>query len=39
MTASGCSARWRIFFDAYPDRRVVDVLDIRRRTSTTYRQR
>ncbi len=28
---------YRIFFDVYPDRHLVDVLDIARRTSTTYR--
>jgi mRNA-degrading endonuclease RelE of RelBE toxin-antitoxin system len=27
---------YRIFFDVYPDRYHVDVLDIARRTSTTY---
>ena len=27
---------WRIFFDLDPHLRVVDVVDIRRRTSTTY---
>jgi len=26
---------WRIFFDAYPERRVVEVVHILRRTSTT----
>lgn len=30
---------WRILFDLYPDRRLVDVVDIRRRTTTTYRKR
>jgi mRNA-degrading endonuclease RelE of RelBE toxin-antitoxin system len=30
-----CGA-YRIFFDVYPDRHHVDVLDIARRTSTTY---
>jgi len=30
---------WRIFFDVYPDRRLVEVVDIRRRTTTTYRRR
>ncbi len=30
---------WRIFFDAYPDRRVVEVTAIDRRTTTTYRRR
>ena len=29
---------WRILFDLYLERRLVDVLDIRRRTTTTYRQ-
>jgi mRNA-degrading endonuclease RelE of RelBE toxin-antitoxin system len=27
---------YRIFFDLYPDRHHIDVLDIARRTSTTY---
>jgi len=27
---------YRIFFDVYPDRQVIDVVDIERRTSTTY---
>jgi len=27
---------YRIFFDVYPDRQVVDVVDIDRRTSSTY---
>ncbi|MBI3624908.1 MAG: hypothetical protein HY215_01965 [Candidatus Rokubacteria bacterium] len=27
---------WRIFFDLYPDRRLIVVTAIRRRTSTTY---
>jgi mRNA-degrading endonuclease RelE of RelBE toxin-antitoxin system len=30
---------WRIFFDVYRERRQVDVTDIRRRTTTTYRKR
>jgi mRNA-degrading endonuclease RelE of RelBE toxin-antitoxin system len=30
-----CGA-YRIFFDVYPDRNHIDVLDIARRTSTTY---
>ena len=30
-----CGA-YRIFFDVYPDRRHIDVLDNARRTSTTY---
>jgi mRNA-degrading endonuclease RelE of RelBE toxin-antitoxin system len=29
---------WRIFFDLYPDRQVIHVTDLRRRTSTTYRK-
>jgi mRNA interferase RelE/StbE len=27
---------WRIFFDAYPDRRLVEIVHVARRTSTTY---
>jgi len=27
---------WRIFFDVYPDRRMLEVVHIVRRTSTTY---
>jgi len=27
---------WRIFFDAYPDRRLVEIVHVVRRTSTTY---
>ena len=27
---------YRIFFDLYPDRFLIEVVDIRRRTSTTY---
>ena len=27
---------YRILFDIYPERRVVDIVDIARRTSTTY---
>jgi mRNA-degrading endonuclease RelE of RelBE toxin-antitoxin system len=27
---------YRIFFDVYPERRHIDVIDISRRTSTTY---
>ena len=27
---------WQIFFDVYPDRQIVGIVDIRRRTSTTY---
>ena len=30
---------WRIFFDVYPETRLVRVRAIERRTSTTYRQR
>jgi len=30
---------WRIFFDANPDTRIVDVTTIERRTTTTYRKR
>ena len=30
---------WRIFFDVDPARQVVDVSDVRRRTTTTYRKR
>jgi len=30
---------WRILFDLYPDRHLVDVVDIRRRTTTAYRKR
>ena len=30
---------WRIFFDVYPEQRLVDIVDIHRRTTTTYRQR
>jgi mRNA-degrading endonuclease RelE of RelBE toxin-antitoxin system len=30
---------WRIFFDLNPDQRVVEVVDIQRRTTTTYRGR
>jgi len=30
---------WRIFFDVYPEQRLVDVVDIDRRTTTTYRRR
>lgn len=30
---------WRIFFDVYPEHRFVDVVDIQRRTTTTYRRR
>jgi mRNA-degrading endonuclease RelE of RelBE toxin-antitoxin system len=28
---------YRIFFDVYPDEQLVDVVDIDRRTSTTYK--
>ena len=27
---------WRIFFDLWPDRQLIEVVAIRRRTSTTY---
>lgn len=27
---------WRILFDLYPELHVIDIVDIRRRTSTTY---
>jgi mRNA interferase RelE/StbE len=30
---------WRILFDLYPDRHLIDVVDIRRRTTTAYRKR
>ena len=30
---------WRIFFDLYPQRRLVEVTSIERRTTTTYRRR
>jgi mRNA-degrading endonuclease RelE of RelBE toxin-antitoxin system len=30
---------WRIFFDLYPERRLVVIVAIERRTSTTYRKR
>jgi mRNA-degrading endonuclease RelE of RelBE toxin-antitoxin system len=30
---------WRIFFDVFPEIRLVEVTDIVRRTSTTYRHR
>jgi len=30
---------WRILFDLDPDHRLVDIVDIRRRTTTTYRRR
>jgi mRNA-degrading endonuclease RelE of RelBE toxin-antitoxin system len=30
------SGDWRIFFDVYRERRVVEVVHIARRTSTTY---
>ena len=30
---------WRIFFDVYPARRLVEVREIKRRTTTTYRRR
>jgi len=30
---------WRIFFDAYPENRLVVVVAVERRTTTTYRNR
>lgn len=30
---------WRIFFDLYPERQLVVVVAIERRTTTTYRRR
>jgi mRNA-degrading endonuclease RelE of RelBE toxin-antitoxin system len=30
---------WRIFFDVYRERTLVEVTDIERRSSTTYRKR
>ena len=30
---------WRIFFDVYRDQHLVEVTDIDRRTTTTYRKR
>jgi hypothetical protein len=30
---------WGGFFDVYPDRRLVEVIEIARRTTTTYRGR
>ena len=30
---------WRLFFDVYPRLLRVEVLDIQRRTTTTYRRR
>jgi mRNA-degrading endonuclease RelE of RelBE toxin-antitoxin system len=30
---------WRIFFDLYEEQRLIDVVLIERRTSTTYRKR
>ncbi len=30
---------WRIFFDAHRDGRVIEVTDVSRRTTTTYRKR
>ena len=30
---------WRILFDVDPEQRLVDVRDILRRTTTTYRRR
>ena len=30
---------WRLFFDVYPERRLVEVTELARRTTTTYRRR
>jgi len=30
---------WRIFFDLYHEQRLVDVVAIERRTTTSYRKR
>jgi mRNA-degrading endonuclease RelE of RelBE toxin-antitoxin system len=30
---------WRILFDASPERRLIEVADVARRSSTTYRKR
>ncbi len=30
---------WRVFFDAYPHQRRLEVIDVVRRTTTTYRKR
>ena len=30
---------WRLFFDLYPERFLVDVVAIERRTTTTYHKR
>ena len=30
---------WRIFFDKHDEQRVVDIVAIERRTTTTYRKR
>jgi mRNA-degrading endonuclease RelE of RelBE toxin-antitoxin system len=30
---------WRIFFDVYSDRRLIEVVFIERRTTTTYKGR
>jgi len=30
---------WRIFFDVYPEQRRVEVTEIIRRSTTTYRRR
>ena len=30
---------WRIFFDVYPEQRLVEVIDIQPRTTTTYRRK
>jgi mRNA-degrading endonuclease RelE of RelBE toxin-antitoxin system len=44
LTAARSSYRrrvgyWRIFFDLHRDRLLVSVVDIERRTTTTYRRR
>lgn len=30
---------WRIFFDVHPEQHLVEVVEIQRRTTTTYRRR
>ena len=30
---------WRIFFDVYPNLRLIEVPNVERRTTTTYRRR
>ncbi len=30
---------YRVLFDLYPEQQLVDIIDITRRTSTTYRKR